>query len=165
MRGCLLQYIRLATRKESFAVGRTEFESIVRDGFYDFEEDTLEDLPTEEVVEGVNCELGLMKSFPVYQAVPRSKVIGKVWSTRWCCSRKGPKQVRPRHVVRQFATSLGVTLPHRFCCVISVLRRRTRPCPRANHCTWSHLEVSTITTTRFGVCKRTLIGLRDASRS
>ena len=50
-----------------------------------FEEDTLEELPLDEVVEeGVNCELDLVKSFPVYQAVPRAEVTGKVWSTRWC---------------------------------------------------------------------------------
>ena len=41
----------------------------MRDGFY-FEEDTLEELSVDEVVEGVNRELDLMKSFPVYQAVP-----------------------------------------------------------------------------------------------
>ena len=90
--------------EEPLEISRTEFESIVRNGFY-FEEDTLEDFLTEEVVEGVNRELDLMKSFPVYQAVPRSEVIGKVWSTRWCYRRKGPKQVRARFVVRQFATS------------------------------------------------------------
>ena len=38
----------------------------MRGGFY-VEEDTLEELPVDEVVEG---ELDLMKSFPVYQAVP-----------------------------------------------------------------------------------------------
>ena len=91
--------------EEPSEISRTEFESIVRNGSY-FDEDTLEDLPTEEVVEGVNRELDLMKSFPVYQAVPRSEVTGKVWSTRWCYRRKGPKQVRARFVVRQFATSL-----------------------------------------------------------
>ena len=58
-----------------------------------------------EVVEGVNRELDLMKSFQ-YQAVPRTEVTGKVWSTRWCHRRKGPKQVRARFVVRQFANSL-----------------------------------------------------------
>ena len=41
---------------------RTEFESIVRDGFY-LEEDKMEDFPTEVVVEGVNLELDLMNSF------------------------------------------------------------------------------------------------------
>ena len=82
---------------------RTEFESIVRDGVY-FEEDTF--FRTEEVVDGVNRELDLMKSFPVYQAVQRSEVTAKVWSTRWCYRRTGLKQVRPRFVVRQFATSL-----------------------------------------------------------
>ena len=43
----------------------------MRDGFY-FEEDTLEELRIDEVVEGVNRELDLMKSFPVCQAVQRS---------------------------------------------------------------------------------------------
>ena len=74
-------------------ISRTEFESFVRDGFY-FEEDTLEELPLDEVVEGVSRELDLMKRFPVYQAVPRAKVTGKVWCIRWCYRRKGPKQVR-----------------------------------------------------------------------
>ena len=69
--------------EEPLEISRTEFESIVRNGSY-FDEDTLEDLPTEEVVEGVNRELDLMKSFPENQAVPRSEVTGKVWSTRWC---------------------------------------------------------------------------------
>ena len=46
-----------------------------------------------------------MKSFPVYQAVPRAEVTGKVWSTRWCYRRKGPKQVRARlgETVRKFS--------------------------------------------------------------
>ena len=78
--------------EEHVETSRTEFESIVRDGFY-LEEATLEELPLDEVVEGVNRELDLMKSFPVYQAVPRSEVTGKIWSTRWCYRRKGPKQV------------------------------------------------------------------------
>ena len=43
------------------------------------------------MVEGVNRELDLMKSFPVYQAVPRAEVTGKVWSTRWCYKKKGAK--------------------------------------------------------------------------
>ena len=81
--------------EEPLEISRTEFESFVRD-FFHFEEDTLEELPTEEVVEGVNRELDLMKSFPVYQAVPRAEVSGKVWSTRWCYRKKGPKQVRAR---------------------------------------------------------------------
>ena len=72
-------------------ISRTGFESIVRDGIY-FEEGTLDDLPTEEVVEGVNRELHLMDSFPVYQAVPGAEVTGKVWSTRWCYRRKDPSK-------------------------------------------------------------------------
>ena len=39
-------------------------------GFH-FEENTLDKLPLDEVVEGVNRELDLMQSFPVHQAVPR----------------------------------------------------------------------------------------------
>ena len=66
---------------------------------------TFEDLPTEEVGKGVNRELHLKKSFPVYQAVRRAQVTGEVWSARWCYRRKGPKQVRARFVVRQFATT------------------------------------------------------------
>ena len=86
-------------------INRTEFESFVRDGF-DLEEDTLEELPLDEVVKGVNRELDLMKSFPVYQAVPRADVTGKVWSTLWCYRGKGPKKVRARFVMRQFANFL-----------------------------------------------------------
>ena len=63
--------------------------SFVTDCFY-FEEDTLEELLFDEVVGGVNRELNLIKSFPVYQAVPRAELTGKVWSTRWCYRRKGP---------------------------------------------------------------------------
>ena len=92
--------------EEPLEISRTVFESFVRDGFY-FEEDMLEKLHLDEVVEGVNRELDLMKSFPVYQAVPRAEVTGKVWSTRVCYTKKGPKQVRARFVVRQFANSLG----------------------------------------------------------
>ena len=58
------------------------------------------------MAEGVNREFDLMKSFPVCQAVPRAGVASKVWSTRWCYWKKGPKQVRARFVVRQFANSL-----------------------------------------------------------
>ena len=90
-------------------MSRTEFESFVRDGFY-LEEDTLEELPLDEVVEDVNRELDLVKSFPVCLAVPRAEVTGKVWSTRWCYRKKRPKQVRARFVVRQFANSLGCKL-------------------------------------------------------
>ena len=68
--------------RNTWKISRTEFESFVRDGFY-FEEDTLEELPLDEVVQGVKREL-VMKSFPVYQAVPRAEVTGKVWSTRRC---------------------------------------------------------------------------------
>ena len=42
----------------------------------------------------------------MYQAVPRFEVTGKIWSTRSCKRRKGPKQVRARFVVGQFANSL-----------------------------------------------------------
>ena len=71
-----------------------------------FVEDTLEELHLDEVGEGVNRELDLMKSFPVYHAVPRAEVTGKVWSTHRCYRKKGPTQVRARFVVRQFAISL-----------------------------------------------------------
>ena len=50
-----------------------------------------------------------MKSFPVYQAVPRVEVTGEVWSTRWCYRRKGPKQVKVRFEVRQFSNSLDAS--------------------------------------------------------
>ena len=39
--------------EDPLEISRTEFESIVRDGFY-FEEDTLEELRLDELVEGVN---------------------------------------------------------------------------------------------------------------
>ena len=76
--------------EEPLEISRTEFESFVRDGFYS-EEDTLEELLLDEVVECVNRELDLMKSFPVYHAVPRAEVTSKVWSTRWCYRKKGTK--------------------------------------------------------------------------
>ena len=62
--------------EEPMEISRIEFESIIRDGFY-FEEDKLEELHLDEVVEGVNRELDSMKSFPVYQAVPRAEATGK----------------------------------------------------------------------------------------
>ena len=71
--------------EEPLEISRAEFESI--------EEETLEELPLFEVVEGLNRELDLMKSFPVYQAVPRVEATDKVWSTLWCFRRKEPKQV------------------------------------------------------------------------
>ena len=49
--------------QEPLEISWTEFESIVRGGFY-FDEDTLEELHFDAVVEGVNRELDLMKSFP-----------------------------------------------------------------------------------------------------
>ena len=58
-----------------------DFDSLIQDGS-DVEEDTFEDFPTDEVVEGVNRELDLMESFPVYQAFQRAEVTAKVWSTR-----------------------------------------------------------------------------------
>ena len=62
--------------EEPSEVSRTGFESTVREGSY-VEEDTLEDLPTEDVVESMNREPDLMKGFPVYRAVPRAEVTGK----------------------------------------------------------------------------------------
>ena len=105
----MLAAVHPCGHEEPLEISRTEFESLMRDGFY-FEEDTLEELLLDEVVEGVNRELDLMKSFSVYQAVPRVEVTGRVWSTRWCYRRKGPKQVRARFVVRQFANSLDANL-------------------------------------------------------
>ena len=84
--------------EEISEISRSDFDAIIRDGSY-VEEDTFEDLPTEEVVEGVNRELDLMKSLPVNQAVPRAEVTGKVWPTRWCHRRMGPSQDRARSVV------------------------------------------------------------------
>ena len=49
--------------EEPLEISRIEFESFVRGGFY-FEEDTLEERPLDEVVEGVNRQLDLMKNFP-----------------------------------------------------------------------------------------------------
>ena len=85
----------------------------MRDGFY-FEEDTLEELPLDEVIEGVHRELDFMKSFPVYQAVLRAEAVGKCWSPRWCYKSTGRKHVRARFVVRQFANSLDANFytPH-----------------------------------------------------
>ena len=57
--------------EEPLEISRPEFESIVRDGFY-FEEDTLEDLPNEEVLEGVNRELDLMKKFSRVSGISES---------------------------------------------------------------------------------------------
>ena len=69
--------------EELAEVNRAEFHSIIQDGSF-VEEDTFEDFPTEEVVDGVNRAHDLMRSCPVYQAIPRAEVTGKVWSTRWC---------------------------------------------------------------------------------
>ena len=66
--------------EEPLVISRTKFESIVRDGFY--LEDDVGRLSHRRSVEGVNRELDLMNIFPVYQAVPRAEVTGKVWSTR-----------------------------------------------------------------------------------
>ena len=131
----------------------------------------MEELPLDEVVEGVNRELDLMKSSPVHQAVPRAAATGKVWSTRWCYKRKGPKQVRTRFVLRQFANSLDanfythtpglevtrVLLAMALSKDLTILFGDisvafiTRPCLRATRCTWSLLKVSTSTMTRLGV--------------
>ena len=54
--------------EERVETSQMDFESVVRDGIY-FNEDMLEELPLDEVVEGVNRELDLMKSFPVYRVV------------------------------------------------------------------------------------------------
>ena len=54
---------------------------------------------------GVEREMDLMKSFPVFEPTPRAEATTKVWSTCWCHRRKGPEFVRSRFVVRQFADS------------------------------------------------------------
>ena len=46
----------------------------------------MEELSLDDVVEGVNRELDLVKSFPVYQAVPRAEVTGNTMVLR----EKGP---------------------------------------------------------------------------
>ena len=120
----MLAAIHPYRHEEPLDISRTEFGSIVRDGFY-FEEDTLEELALGEVVEGVNRELDLMKRFPVYHAVPRSEATGKIWSTRWCHRRKGPKQVRARCVVRQFANSLDTS-----CYSLTLVLRSRESCWR-----------------------------------
>ena len=48
--------------EEPLEISRTEFESFVRDGFH-FEEDTLEEHPLDEMVEGVNRELECIRQF------------------------------------------------------------------------------------------------------
>ena len=49
--------------EEPLEISRTVIESLVRDGSY-FEESTLEELPLDEVVEGVNREFDLINNFP-----------------------------------------------------------------------------------------------------
>ena len=78
MRLRLLQHIRMATKNPWKSAGQSLIHSW--EMFFYIEEDTLEELPLDEVVEGVNRELDLMKSFPVFQAVPRAEVTGKAWS-------------------------------------------------------------------------------------
>ena len=139
--------------EETLEISRTEFESIVRDGTC-VEEDTVEYLPTEAVAQGVSREHDMMKSFPVCQAVPRAEVTGKVWSTRWCYRRHGPKQVllQCHSCTRGHESFVGVPLSTDLTfllCDISVAFVST--CLRAIQCAWSHLRVSTNTTTWCGV--------------
>ena len=100
----------------------------MRDGFY-FEEDTLEEVPLDEVVEGVNRELDLMKSFPVYQAFPRAEVTGKVWPTRWCyrTGTKTSESAFSGETVRKLPQSHSWARGHES--VVS--DGSTRPCLRA----------------------------------
>ena len=68
-----------------------------------YEEDDGQVLPTEQVHEGMQRELQLMRDLEVSERVLRSDVSPgkKVWSTKWCHRRKGTG-VRSRFVVRQF---------------------------------------------------------------
>ena len=68
-----------------------------------YEEDDGQVLPTEQVHEGMQRELQLMRDLEVSERVLRSDVSPgkKIWSTRWCHRRKGTG-VRSRFVVRQF---------------------------------------------------------------
>ena len=67
-----------------------------------YEEDDGQVLPTEQVHEGVQRELQLMKDLEVSDRILRSDVPQeKIWSTRWCHRRKGAG-VRSPFVVRQF---------------------------------------------------------------
>ena len=60
-------------------------------------------LPTEQVHEGMQRELQLMKDLEVSERILRTDVPSrkKIWSTRWCHRCKGTR-VRSRFVVRQF---------------------------------------------------------------
>ena len=68
-----------------------------------YEEDDGQVLPTEQVHEGMQRELQLMRDLEVSERVLRSDVSPgkKVWSTKWCHRRKGTG-VRSRFVVTQF---------------------------------------------------------------
>ena len=68
-----------------------------------YEEDDGQVLPTEQVHEGMQRELQLMKDLEVSERILRTDVPSgkKIWSTRWCHRRKGTG-VRSRFVVRQF---------------------------------------------------------------
>ena len=67
------------------------------------EEDDGQVLPTEQVHEGMQRELQLMRDLEMSERVLRSDVSPgkKIWSTRWCHRRKGTG-VRSQFVVRQF---------------------------------------------------------------
>ena len=68
-----------------------------------YEEDGGQVLPTEQVDEGMQRELQLMKDLEVSERILRTDVPSgkKIWSTRLCHRRKGAG-VRSRFVVRQF---------------------------------------------------------------
>ena len=68
-----------------------------------YEEDDGQVLPTEQVHEGMQRELQLMKDLEVCERILRTDVPSgkKIFSTRWCHRRKGA-EVRSRFVVRQF---------------------------------------------------------------
>ena len=85
-----------------------------------YEEDDGQVFPTEQVDEGMQRELQLMKDLEVFERILRTDVPSgkKIWSTRLCHRRKGAG-VRSRFVVRQFLTQIGNSI---FCCT------RTRGC-------------------------------------
>ena len=68
-----------------------------------YEEDDGQVLPTEQVHEGMQRELQLMRDLEVSERVLRSDVSPgkKIWSTKWCHRRKCTG-VRSQFVVRQF---------------------------------------------------------------
>ena len=127
----------------------------------------MEKVPLDEVVEGVNRELDLMRSFPVHQAVPRAELTGKVWSTRWCYRKEGPKQVRgptpPLEVTRVLlAMALSKQLTILFGDIgVAVMNT---PMPEGDPVYVEPPDSLYEHNDTVWCLKRALIGLRDASR-